>query len=56
MGDWCRAIDQAVGESVSADVLPIEGSAGHLNSTSRLGAWGFGRSLLTAFSAGTGRP
>ncbi|MCA2227814.1 RBBP9/YdeN family alpha/beta hydrolase [Nonomuraea aurantiaca] len=32
------------------------GSAGHINSASRLGRWDFGRALLTAFTAGTRRP
>jgi uncharacterized protein len=32
------------------------GAAGHLNSASSLGAWGFGEALLTAFTAGTARP
>ncbi|MCA2224314.1 alpha/beta hydrolase [Nonomuraea sp. NEAU-L178] len=31
------------------------GSAGHINSASRLGRWDFGRALLTAFTAGTRR-
>jgi predicted alpha/beta hydrolase family esterase len=31
------------------------GSAGHINSASRLGSWDFGHALLTAFTAGTRR-
>lgn len=32
------------------------GRGGHLNSASGLGAWGYGRVLLTAFTAGTRAP
>jgi len=31
------------------------GRVGHISSASRLGRWDFGRALLTAFTAGTGR-
>jgi predicted alpha/beta hydrolase family esterase len=31
------------------------GRAGHISSASGLGSWDFGRALLTAFTAGTGR-